>query len=240
MIAPPFPYRSRLVELYEAMRTTPATREFAPAAVPDAQLHRILDHARFAPSGGNRQPWRVIVVRDPAARRQLRDLARLGWREYAAQLERGLVPFAPGDGRRWTGPALDLAAARAQERPNRFFDQLDRAPALLVLCADLRQLACLDAELDRMQLVGGGSIYPFAQNLLLAARNEGLGGVLTTLVVRQEPAVRELLGIPREFAVAALIALGRPARRVTRLRRKPVEEFTTLDRFDGEPLRGAP
>jgi len=225
------------VDLYEVLRTTPATREFTPDPVPDAVLYRLLDHARFAPSGGNRQGWRVIAVRDPAARARLRDLVQTGWREYVAQLELGHVPFASSGGGPVERPAIDLEAARARSRPNAFFDQLDRVPALLAVCADLGVLSFMDAFAGRPSLAGGASIYPFVHNLLLAARGEGLGGVIVTLICREEAAVRELLGIPERFALACLVALGRPARRVTRLTRRPVEKFATLDRFDGPPLR---
>lgn len=221
------------MELYEVMRTTGAVRSYADEAVPDAVLHRILDHARFAPSGGNRQGWRVVVVRDPDTRRRLRDLYALGWREYVAHREQGLVPFAPTDGGRWTGPAVDLAAARATPRPHPFADHLDAVPVLLVVCAELAALAVLDNGLDRQSIVGGASIYPFVHNILLAARNEGLGGVMTTTICRQEPAVKEALGIPEGFAVASLVALGHPRRRPVRLSRRPVTEFATVDRFDG-------
>jgi nitroreductase len=94
-------------------------------------------------------------------------------------------------------------------------------------------LATVDNGLDRQSIIGGGSIYPFCHNLLLAARNEGLGGVLTSVLMREEPAVRELLGIPDGFAVAGLMALGHPQKVITKLRRDPVEQFTVTDRFDG-------
>jgi nitroreductase len=224
-------------DLYEVMRTTPATREFTANPVDDAAIYRLLDCARFAPSGGNRQGWRVISVRDPAKRRRLRDLLQTGWREYVAHLEQGLVPFAAPEGGRLERPAIDLAAARARPRPNAFFDRLDEVPALLAVCADLGVLSFMDAFTPRQSLAGGASIYPFVHNLLLAARGEGLGGVLITLICREEPAVRELLGIPPRYALACLVALGRPARRISKLKRRPVEEFATLDRFDGPPLR---
>jgi len=224
------------MELYEVMRTTPAAREFTDEPVPDVVLDRILDHARFAPSGGNRQGWRVIVVNDHGTRVRLRELYQLGWREYMAHAERGLVPFAPTDGGRWTGPAVDLEQARATPRPFPFADRLEDVPLMLVLCADLGALAVTDNGLDRQSIVGGASVYPFAHNVLLAARNEGLGGIMTTVLVRQEPAVRKLLGIPEAFALAGLMALGRPARVVTRLRRRPVGQFTSVDRFDGTPF----
>lgn len=215
------------------MRTTPATRAFTGEAVPDVVLHRILDHARFAPSGGNRQGWHVVVLRDPELRRRIQELYQLGWREYTAHVQTGLVPFAPREHGRWTSPAVDLEAARAVPAPNQFADTLATVPVLLLLVADLTALACVDNGLDRQSIVGGGSIYPFGHNILLAARNEGLGGVLTSILARQEPAVRELIGIPDDHGIAGLIALGHPERTVRKLRRRPVELFTTVDRFDG-------
>ncbi len=100
------------MDVIEAMRTTGACREFTPEPVDDATLWRLLDVARFAPSGGNRQPWRVVVIRDPDRRRAIAELYAVGWREYWAHVERGLVPFAPGADGRWQGPAVDLEAAR--------------------------------------------------------------------------------------------------------------------------------
>lgn len=226
------------MELYEAMRTTPATREFTDDPVPDAVLHRILDHARFAPSGGNRQGWRVIVLKDPAVRRRIRDLYVLGWREYMAHVREGLVPFAPREHGRWPGPAVDLEQARETPAPNPFGDHLDEHPVVMVLAVDLHVLATVDNGLDRQSIVGGGSIYPFGHNILLAARNEGLGGVLTSVLARQEPAARELLGLPDQYAVAGLVALGTPVKTITKLRRDPVEDFAVIDRFDGPAFTG--
>jgi nitroreductase len=225
------------VNFHTVVRTTPAVREFTDEAMPDEVLHRILDDARFAPSGGNRQSWRVVVVRDDATRLRLRELYQLGWREYMAHVLAGTVPFAPGPNRRWDGPVVDIEAARATQSPNLFADTLERVPVMLVVLADLTALAVLDNGLDRQSIVGGGSVYPFCHNVLLAARANGWGGVLTTAICREEPAVRDLLGVPAPFAVAGLIALGRPVREITRLRRSAVEDFTTLDRFDGTAFR---
>ena len=223
----------RGVELYDVMRTTPGTRAFTEQPVEDAVLYRMLDHARFAPSGGNRQGWHVIILKDPAIRRRIRQLYQVSWREYTAHVREGLVPFAPRDSGRWTGPAVDLAAAREVPAPNEFGDNLEQVPALLLIVAELGQLACVDNGLDRQSIVGGASIYPFCQNLLLAARNEGLGGLLTSVLAREESTVRELLGIPQGHGLAGLLALGHPQKVITKLRRAPVEEFTTTDRFDG-------
>jgi nitroreductase len=221
------------VELYDAMRTTPATRDFTDEPVDDAVLYRMLEHARFAPSGGNRQGWRVIILRDPVLRQRIRELYQLGWREYMAHVREGLVPFAAQDQGRWTGPAVDLEAARRTPAPNTFGDTLEHTPVLLVIVADLTALATVDNGLDRQSIVGGASVYPFCHNLLLAARNEGLGGVLTSVLARQEPEARDVLGIPEGHALAALLALGHPRKVVTKLRRGPVEDFAVTDRFDG-------
>jgi nitroreductase len=83
------------MELREALRTTGAVRSFEPGAIPPAVVRRILDAARFAPSGGNRQPWRVVVAHDEAVRRGLRESYQAGWAEYLALAGTGLVPFAP-------------------------------------------------------------------------------------------------------------------------------------------------
>ena len=225
------------MELSDVMRTTPATRSFTDEPVPDAVLHRILDHARFAPSGGNRQGWHVIVVKDPATRRRIRELYQQSWREYVAHVRAGVVAFSPGE-TRFSQPWVDLDEARATPAPNPFADQLDEHPVLLIVCVELSALSVLDHGLDRQSIVGGASIYPFCHNIMLKARDEGLGGVMTTAICREEPAVVELLGVPGTHVVASLIALGHPQKQVTKLRREPVESFASVDRFDGSTFAG--
>ena len=168
------------MQLRDVMQTTPATRDFTDEPVPGSVVRDILDVARFAPSGGNRQGWRVIVLEDPEIRRRIRDLYVVSWREYMAHVNAGLVPFAPGDDGRWAGPAIDLDEARSTPAPMTFSDHLDEMPVLLLLVADLTCLAVMDNGLDRQSIVGGASVYPFAHNILLAARDVGLGGVITT------------------------------------------------------------
>lgn len=224
------------MDLDDVMRTTGAARSFTDAPVDDATVYRVLERARFAPSGGNRQPWRVVVVKDADQRRAVRDLCVAGWREYAAFIDAGEVPFAPGPDGRPNRSEIDLEAARATPRPSAFVDELDEVPALLVIAAHLPSLAVLDWGLERQSIIGGGSMYPFVQNLLLSARNEGLGGVMTTFLARQEEAARVVLGLEREYAVAAVVALGVPEKFPSRLTRRPVEGFATLDRFDGAPF----
>ncbi len=210
------------------MRTAGTTRRFRPDPVPESVLHRVFDNARFAPNGGNRQGWHVIVVVDPATRSSLHDLYQPPWQAYLAE-RYGLAP----DTR--PGPELPTALRRTME----FAERLREVPVHLLVTVDLRALAVTDRDLPRQSIVGGGSVYPFVHNVLLGLRQEGLGAALTTLIIPAEPAVKELLAIPPEHALAALIAVGYPADPLpTKLRRKAVEEFTTRDRFDGEPLRG--
>jgi nitroreductase len=221
------------VDLSEVMRTTGAVRAFRSDPVPDDLLYDVLDRARFAPSGGNKQPWTVLVVVDQELRTRLRELAQLGWREYVAHVRAGVRPFAPGPDGHWQGAAIDLDEARRTPAPSDFVDGLDTAPVLLVLAVRLTDLAVMDVEADRQSVVGGASIYPFAQNVLLAARDVGLGGTMTTFLARQEAAARPLLGLPTDHAIAAVIALGFPERPVRRLTRRAVPEFARVNRFDG-------
>jgi nitroreductase len=224
------------MDLMETLRSTGAVRQFLPEPVDDAVLYRLLDTARFAPSGGNRQGWRVIVVKDAERRAALRDLYLTGWYEYLAMSAAGLVPWAPVTDRdaeaAAVGGAPAVAEAAAAAAPG-FAESLDTAPALLLVLADLSALAAVDRDHTRYTFAGGASIYPFTWSLLLAARDEGLGGVITTMAVRREADVLELFGVPPTFAVAALVVLGHPVAAARRLRRVPVEEFSSVDRYGG-------
>lgn len=224
------------MELYDIMRRTFAAREFTDEPLPDATLVTILDHARFAPSGGNRQGWRVIVVRDPATREALAALTVPPAKRYTAQVQAGENPWNPVE-----PPAVDAATIERTTPAPRLTDPIRNAPVVLVLCVDLRVVAAMDQYLDRVGIVGGASIYPFAWNILMAARHEGFAGNITTLTVAREPELKKLLGIPAPVAVAALMPLGRPVKTLTRLRRRPVAEFTMRERWDGAPVgaRGA-
>ena len=219
------------MELYDVMRRTFAAREFTGDPLPDDVLFKILEHARFAPSGGNRQGWRVIVVRDPRTKETLAALSGIAAKRYAAQVQLGENP--------WNTIVRTAADATTIERtpaPARLTEPIARAPVVLVIGVDLRVVASMDQNLDRVGIVSGASIYPFAWNILLAARHEGFAGTITTLAVAQEGKVQELLGLPSYVAVCSVMPLGRPARDLTRLRRKPVAEFAVRERWDGEPF----
>ncbi len=219
------------MELYDAMRCAPTSRRFTAEPVDPAAIERALDAARFAPSGGNRQGWRVVVVTAPETRRALRDLYLPHWRAY---LEMGAHP--PGAQMLAQPDAFEQKRTRMVRRANEYAERLDEVPVHLVLGVQLSDLAVTDEGLARTSIVGGASIYPFAQNLLLALRNEGLGASMTTLLVPAEAEVRELLGIPQEVALAAHIGVGHRADEWPKqLARKPVAEFAFAERF-GEPF----
>ena len=222
------------MNLKELTSSCAAYRTFTDRAVSDEELYRILDVARYAPSGGNRQGWRVVVVKDQVIREKIRDLYVLSWREYMAHVKLGLVPFAPVTDRNWSGPAVDISAARSIEHPYAFADDLDRAPVLLAVFVELGMLAVLDNGLGRQSIVGGASIYPFCYNILLAAVEIGLGGVMTTALCREELAVMSLLGVDPNFALAALLVIGEPAKKISKLTRRSVADFSRIDAFDGE------
>jgi nitroreductase len=220
------------MEIYDVMRTTFAVREFTDDPLPDPILYRIIDNARFAPSGGNRQGTHIVAVRDAVLRGRLGDLAVPGARRYFAQAAAGESPWNP------IGPSSVPPATIADTAvPDKFTAPFRRAAVVLVVTVDLRYVAAMDQHLDRVGVVSGASVYPLVWNILLAARNEGYGGTLTTMAISEEAQIRDLLGIPDTHAVAALVPLGKPTRQLTRLRRRPVEEFTTRDRFDGPPFQ---
>lgn len=221
------------MELYDVMRSTSAVREFTDDPLPDDVLGRILDSARFAPTGGNRQGVRVIVLRDQETRSALADLGLPAARRYAAQLANGESPWNP-----LQPTSLDASAIEAAQVPAQMSAPFREAPVVLAICLNLAVVAATDQNLDRIAVVPGASVYPFVWNVLLAARNEGCGGVLTTMVVAEEQRAKDLLGIPDPYAIAALVPLGRPVRQVTKLRRRPVSEFVTSERFDGAPFPG--
>ncbi len=221
------------MELSDVMRSTPAVRDFTDDPLPDDVLYRILDNARFAPSGGNRQGVRVIVVRDYDTRSALAELARPAARRYAAQLAEGESPWNP-----LHAPAADPSTIEATEAPAPMWTTLRDAPVVLVFTLDLGVVAATDQDLDRIAVVPGASVYPLVWNVLLAARNEGYGGVPTTMVIAEEPRAKELLKVPDSHALAAFVPLGKPVRQLTKLKRRPVEQFVTRERFDGASFTG--
>ncbi|MDL9938369.1 nitroreductase family protein [Gordonia sp. ABSL1-1] len=219
------------MELDEVMRTTFAAREFTDDPVPDDVLARIFDVARFAPSGGNRQGAHVVVVRDPDTKERIAELSKPAARRYLAQRGAGESPWNPVH-----PPGVSRRQIDEVDGVDDFVAPVAKAPVLLVITVDLSVVAAVDQDLDRVGVVSGASVYPLIWNILLAARAEGYGGTFTTMAVLEENGIRELLAIPDTHALAAVVPLGRPVKQLTRLRRRPVSEFVTIERFDGPSL----
>lgn len=215
------------IDVYEAMRTLRAVRRLKPDPIPDTTLRRVLEAASWAPTGGNVQPFRVIVVRDREKLRALAALYAAGWHAYADGHMRQLEGAAPSVLEK-TRKMLDAG--------NHLADHFHALPALLVFCFNPRTMAITDARLDRISVVGGASIYTAVQNALLACRAEGLGCVLTTLLCQDEEAVRALLEIPDPWGTAAAIPIGYPVRGGHGpISRRPPEKLAFADTF-GTPL----
>jgi nitroreductase len=206
------------MELVEAMRTTGTCRYFTDEPVADDVLYKAFDSARFGPQGGNRQPVRWIVVRDPAKKKRLAELYLPYWEGYYNAITEG---------------GVDVEALPETVRSaDHFARHMAEHPALVVACGEVAGLHVTDADLDRVSVVGGGSIYPTVQNFCLALRDQGVGSAVTTLLCHEEPKVRELLNIPDGFLTAAHVAVGYPAKGFPRkLTRTPVEEIVGLDDF---------
>ena len=132
--------------------------------------------------------------------------------------------------------SVDAATIERTPAPAALTEPFLRAPVVLVVCVDLKVVASMDQDLARVGIISGASIYPFAWNILLAARHEGFAGTITTLAAAQEPRLQERLALPRHVAVCAVMPLGRPVRRLTKLKRKPVAEFAMRERWGGPPL----
>jgi nitroreductase len=149
------------------------------------------------------------------------------WDEYVAAAAMGQMPFNAVT----FGPPPTMIP---RGRPNELLDCIEHVPVVLVVAADLERIALMDGQLGRPPITGGASVYPFCWSVLLAARERGLGGVMTTFLSRVEPAAVAFVGLPPGHALAATLFLGYPEHQPTQLRRAPVESFTTVDRFDGD------
>jgi nitroreductase len=187
--------------VYAAMSTLRAVRRLKSDPIPDDVLGRILQAAAWAPSGGNVQPWRVVVVKDTERRRALGDLYRLEWQKFGADMRKGLSQLS--------GDAL-TKQERTLSAADHLGDHFGEAPVVLVFCFNPSHMAITDSDLGRPSVVGGGSVYPAVQNTMLACRVEGIGCTLTTLLCHQEAGVREILELPNDWYTCAFIPIGYP------------------------------
>lgn len=212
-----------LPELYDALLTTRAMRRFTDEPVPDEVVEAILRAAVQAPSGGNIQPYQLLVVTEQAKKDALAEVYLRAWERYAPAVAEV------------TPPPKDEAAAAAQARNLRASDDLARtlaaAPVLVLVLVPRISMALEDdeGELD----VGSvdASVYPMVQNLILAARAHGLGTVLTTVIRVYEAEARAVVGVPDRYAIGALLPLGHPRGQWGVARRRPAPSLTSWNSF---------
>ena len=206
--------RSGDIGLLEGLATTRAIRRYRDEPVPEEVLAQILFAATRAPSGSNRQPFRFVVLTDgpnaAGAKALIGSGARAAWGQ-----KRNEDRYDEG-----SGAVVDSPKARLGRTMQRYVDEFETVPVLI--------LACLARYREPMP-TEGASIYPACQNLLLAARALGYGGVLTGWHAVVEPELRALLGIPNEIFIAATITLGKPEGHHGPVRRRPLGEFVFAD-----------
>lgn len=215
------------VALYEAISTLRSVRRLREDPIPDDVLQRILQAAAWAPSGGNVQPWRIVVVRDAQLRKQVGDLYRPQWSEYGINARKGLDAMQ-GEAR--------LKRERMLDACDYLGEHMGEAPALLVFCFNPKHMAITDAGLARPSVVGGGSVYPALQNAMLACVSEGVGCTLTTLLCYEEDNLKAVLDIPEDWYTCAVMPIGYPVRGGHGpISRRPVEKLCFADKF-GDPI----
>jgi nitroreductase len=209
-------------DLYALLSTTRSIRRISDAPVSEEVLLRIMQAAVWAPSGGNRQPWRIIAVRDRVIKEKIGRLYAAEWEQY---VEYNVAKF---DGH---PPAVVAQVREAYSGGTRLAETLADVPVLAMFVHDPSALYVTDADLGRHPVVGGASLYPAVQNFLLAARAEGLGGVLTTLVCNRETELRDILKFPTGWGVHAMVPLGYPKGNHGPISRASVEEMTSIDQW---------
>jgi nitroreductase len=178
--------------------------------------------AVWAPSGGNRQPWRIIAVRDRNIKEKIGRLYATEWEQY---VEYNVSKFEGQP------PAVVAQVREAYSGGTRLAETLADVPVLAMFIHDPSALYVTDANLGRHPVVGGASLYPAVQNFLLAARAEGLGGVLTTLVCNRETELRDILKFPTGWGVHAMVPLGHPKGNHGPITRSSVDEMTSIDQW---------
>ena len=204
------------IGLFEAMYTQRALRRLKPDPVSDELVNKLIEAATKAPSGGDRQPWAFIVIRDPEVRK------RIGaWYLDAWNRTYGQVPEADR-------ARLPNSASRMYRSAEHLANHLAEAPVHILVCAH----GIMPSSLPFAASSHYGSIFPAVQNLLLAARGLGLGATLTTLHKMHEAELKQLLGIPDSVETVALIPIGHPAGKYGPTKRRPAAQVTHQERWD--------
>ncbi len=208
------------IGLLDGLSTTRAIRRYTDEPVTDEQLATILHAATRAPSGSNRQPFRFVVLRDgpvaAEAKRLIGGAAQAMWR--AKRVNDGYD--------RGSGAQADSPKARMERTMQRYVDALERVPVLILPCL---------VRYREPSVFEGASIYPACQNLLLAARAVGLGGVLTGFQQGVDAELRGLIGVPDNVAIHATITLGHPEGRHGPVRRRPLAELVFENSWGASP-----
>lgn len=194
------------MSLGEAMFSQRAIRRFRPDPIPNEDIQAALEAATKAPNGSNLQPWRFMVIRDAGLKQEFAKLYHEAW--WAKRRDQGIFPkdIPPGKG--------TIQSAR------RLADEIGDAPVIVLVCATSRDVGSM------------ASVIPAAQNLLLAARAQGIGGVLTTLHPDVDDRVHELFNMPDEAQVVYCIPLGYPKGRFGPTQRKPLTEVVAYDGWE--------
>jgi nitroreductase len=219
------------IDLYEAMSTLRTVRRLRATPIPHEILERVLQAASWAPTGGNRQPWRVIAVQRRDIKERLGEIYREEWERFLLIFRERLAAMETDIRAKWE---------RTVDAGNHLADNFADTPTVLMFCATPDLMTVTDADQPHPSFVAGGSIFTAVQNALLACRAEGLGCALTTLHCYRDDLVREILEIPDGWGTAAMIPIGYPQRRghgpITRL---PVAELAYSDTF-GTPWQPTP
>ena len=217
------------MDLFEAIYTARAIRRFKPDPVPDEVITKVLDAAIRAPSGSNEQSWEFIVVKDASQRKKIGDVYRKGGNILMALYANRIKPP------HMSQETYDKLMSSAMY----LLDHMADAPVLLLAC--LKQTPPAGpppqfppdaaAGLKNMARMGGSSIYPAVQNIILACRAFGLGTVLTTIHMFYEDEVKAILGLPPEVQTYALMPIGYPRGKFGPIKRRPVSEVAYLDNY---------
>ncbi len=207
-------------DFYSLLSTTRSIRRIRNTPVDSHILDRVCQAAIWAPSGGNRQPWRMIAVTDTAIKQELSRIYVSEWEKYV-DFNLAKLGNQPDD---------VIERVRAQfSTGTSLAENLADVPVVMMFVHDPSALYVTDAGLNRHPVVGGASLYPAVQNLLLAARAEGLGGVLTTLICSRENELRELLKFPDGWGVHAMVPLGYPVGQHGPLQRAPLNTMLHMN-----------
>jgi len=200
--------------LFEIISTTRAMRRLKPDAVPDELIVRILQAGVCAPSGGNAQGWRFLVIKDPEIKSRVQVIYKRAFDEIVGPAYRTNPP-PPG-----VSPERYARQHAAVEHLTEHFHE---APVWIV--------ACLMHGAARATRGAGASIYPAVQNMLLAARALGLGATLTSRHLIFEKEAEAALGLPAGVHSYAILPIGYPEGRFGPVRRTPLDEVVFQDRW---------